>query len=212
MTTHTPAPAQQALLTEEEMIACFKDAIQRARAQGLVDAGPHEYVAAGAVALLSKLRAPVAEPKRAPVDDGICWSSKEIQRRQKEEDEARAAYYHSRASAPVAGEAHNKPSAEHFTPPFGNCSFRMCDLPGQCRGEGKCHHPSDAAPQASEAVRDAGPAASEDADQKMREVLQWIVDDAASGGVAKLRPQQEKRARAALSAQPGAQKGGSDAE
>lgn len=38
--------------------------------------------------------------------------------------------------------------------------------------------------------------------EKMRDVLQWIVDDAASGGVAKLRPQQEKRARAALSAQP----------
>ncbi|MBD4207038.1 hypothetical protein GUH47_13765, partial [Xanthomonas citri pv. citri] len=49
--------------------------------------------------------APVAKPKRAPIDDGICWSSKEIQRRQKEEDDARAAYYHSRASAPVAGEA-----------------------------------------------------------------------------------------------------------
>lgn len=38
--------------------------------------------------------------------------------------------------------------------------------------------------------------------EKMRDVLQWIVDDAASGGMAKLRPQQEKRARAALSAQP----------
>lgn len=45
--------------------------------------------------------------------------------------------------------------------------------------------------------------------EKMRDVLQWIVDDAASGGVAKLRPQQEKRARAALSAQP-AQKEQSD--
>lgn len=72
------------------------------------------------------------------------------------------------ASAPVAGEA-TKPrppmlriagvsedvlrraATRNFTPPFGNCSFRMCDLPGQCRGEGKCHHPSDAAPQASEA-------------------------------------------------------------
>lgn len=26
-------------------------------------------------------------------------------------------------------------------PPFANCSFRICDLPGQCRGEGECHHP-----------------------------------------------------------------------
>jgi hypothetical protein len=26
-------------------------------------------------------------------------------------------------------------------PPFDNCKFDMCDLPGQCRSEGKCHHP-----------------------------------------------------------------------
>lgn len=26
-------------------------------------------------------------------------------------------------------------------PPFSDCSFAICDLPGQCRGEGKCHHP-----------------------------------------------------------------------
>ncbi|BCQ23113.1 hypothetical protein NK8_12380 [Caballeronia sp. NK8] len=25
--------------------------------------------------------------------------------------------------------------------PFSNCQFRECDLPGQCRSEGKCHHP-----------------------------------------------------------------------
>ena len=43
------------------------------------------------------------------------------------------------ASAPVA-----TPSSQHFKPPFDNCSFRMCDLPGQCRGEGKCHHPASA--------------------------------------------------------------------
>lgn len=50
------------------------------------------------------------------------------------------------ASAPV-----DKPAPEHFKPPFDNCSFRMCDLPGQCRGEGKCHHPA-SAPVAGEAV------------------------------------------------------------
>jgi hypothetical protein len=32
--------------------------------------------------------------------------------------------------------------------PFVNCKFRICDLPGQCKGEGKCHHPLDAAPLA----------------------------------------------------------------
>jgi hypothetical protein len=26
--------------------------------------------------------------------------------------------------------------------PYPECSFRICDLPGQCRGEGKCHHPA----------------------------------------------------------------------
>lgn len=26
-------------------------------------------------------------------------------------------------------------------PPYDNCRFQYCDLPGQCRGEGKCHHP-----------------------------------------------------------------------
>lgn len=67
MTTNTPAPAmQEALLTDTEMITCFKDAIQRAHAQGLADAGPHEYVAAGAYALLSKLRAPVADERVGP--------------------------------------------------------------------------------------------------------------------------------------------------
>ncbi|WP_459694350.1 hypothetical protein, partial [Achromobacter xylosoxidans] len=49
----------------------------------------------------------------------------------------------SKASAPVAD--------ERFKPPFDNCSFRMCDLPGQCRGEGKCHHPA-SAPVAGEAL------------------------------------------------------------
>ncbi|WP_313624132.1 DUF3850 domain-containing protein [Achromobacter sp.] len=57
--------ATQPLLTGDEMIACFKDAIRRAREQGLTDAGPHEYVAAGAVATLSKLRAPVADERAA---------------------------------------------------------------------------------------------------------------------------------------------------
>lgn len=36
------------------------------------------------------------------------------------------------------------------TAPFANCSFRHCDLPGQCKAEGACHHPARAAaPQAN---------------------------------------------------------------
>ncbi|MGZ9893073.1 hypothetical protein ACXXNA_05895 [Bordetella bronchiseptica] len=51
-------------------------------------------------------------------------------------------------ASPVAGGAAHEPLPGRFKPPFDNCSFRMCDLPGQCRGEGKCHHPVSAAPQA----------------------------------------------------------------
>lgn len=25
--------------------------------------------------------------------------------------------------------------------PFANCRFKLCDFPGQCLSEGKCHHP-----------------------------------------------------------------------
>ncbi len=28
-----------------------------------------------------------------------------------------------------------------MTAPFKNCEFEICDLKGQCLGEGKCHHP-----------------------------------------------------------------------
>lgn len=37
--------------------------------------------------------------------------------------------------------ATEKPMAIDRTPPFANCKFRECDLPGQCRGESRCHHP-----------------------------------------------------------------------
>jgi len=29
-----------------------------------------------------------------------------------------------------------------YTPPYSNCKYKFCDLPGQCRSEGKCHHPA----------------------------------------------------------------------
>jgi hypothetical protein len=25
--------------------------------------------------------------------------------------------------------------------PFSNCQFEICDLPGQCKGASRCHHP-----------------------------------------------------------------------
>jgi len=33
------------------------------------------------------------------------------------------------------------------TAPFANCSFRECDLIGQCLSEGKCHHPIKSQPK-----------------------------------------------------------------
>lgn len=39
----------------------------------------------------------------------------------------------------AAGTPLNSPAVA--APPFDNCRFKLCDLPGQCRIEGKCHHP-----------------------------------------------------------------------
>lgn len=36
--------------------------------------------------------------------------------------------------------------------PYENCKFELCDLPGQCKGEGKCHHPMKATPPADAAL------------------------------------------------------------
>ena len=37
-------------------------------------------------------------------------------------------------------------------PPFDNCAFKICDLPGQCNSEGKCHHPLRATPALADAA------------------------------------------------------------
>ncbi|MBN3776188.1 hypothetical protein G3O06_01240 [Burkholderia sp. Ac-20345] len=44
---------------------------------------------------------------------------------------------------PVADDAAG--AQDERTGPFANCSFRHCDLPGQCKSEGACHHPARAA-------------------------------------------------------------------
>lgn len=41
------------------------------------------------------------------------------------------------------GESITKPTQPSPEPPFGNCRFSACDLPGQCKAEGRCHHPKD---------------------------------------------------------------------
>lgn len=45
-------------------------------------------------------------------------------------------------AAPVAAQPNVPRTQVDHTPPYGNCSFSLCDLPGQCRSEGKCHHPA----------------------------------------------------------------------
>ena len=44
------------------------------------------------------------------------------------------------------GESITKPTQPSPEPPFGNCRFSACDLPGQCKAEGRCHHPKDGPP------------------------------------------------------------------
>jgi hypothetical protein len=34
----------------------------------------------------------------------------------------------------------SEPVANKQTP-YANCQFQICDLPGQCKGAGRCHHP-----------------------------------------------------------------------
>jgi len=45
-------------------------------------------------------------------------------------------------SAPQPKRAAAEVPANGRTTPYPNCQFRVCDLPGQCLGEGACHHPA----------------------------------------------------------------------
>lgn len=59
--------------------------------------------------------------------------------------------------------------------PFSNCRFKFCDLPGQCRDEGKCHHPAVPAAQPVEQTR----ALTEDARDSAR--YRWLRDKSEPG-------------------------------
>jgi hypothetical protein len=50
------------------------------------------------------------------------------------------------------------------TPPFPNCKYRMCDLPGQCISEGGCHHPR----EGERALTNSAPSGVEEPD-----VYEW---------------------------------------
>jgi hypothetical protein len=45
------------------------------------------------------------------------------------------------APAPDESKAEQEDEVSPIIAPYPNCSFRICDLPGQCRSEGSCHHP-----------------------------------------------------------------------
>ena len=64
--------------------------------------------------------------------------------------------------------------------PFSNCQFRECDLPGQCKGEGKCHHP--AAPRPIEAPDNPQPVIADTALPDER--IDWLANAHCPGGVA----------------------------
>lgn len=50
--------------------------------------------------------------------------------------------------------------------PFSNCRYRICDLPGQCRDQGHCHHPA-----SGERGADARPIAIEEAQEWISELM-----------------------------------------
>lgn len=104
MTTHTPAPAQQALLTDDEIRSIWVE-------HGLDDEAAEDFARAIESALLSKLRAPVADEHdepTAPDDDAIaeCWvNASDIDGIAYDGPSFERGYRAALASARVAGEA-----------------------------------------------------------------------------------------------------------
>ena len=76
--------------------------------------------------------------------------------------------------------------------PFNNCEFKICDLRGQCIGEGKCHHPIKPTDESSRTIADQAEYIAmlklnnkfkDEANQKLREALEFCagtlyIDDA----------------------------------
>lgn len=74
-----------------------------------------------------------------------------------------------RASLSASTEAAaGEPVTVNRSVPFPNCKFRECDLPGQCRGEGRCHHPVSG-------DRDAPAASGQKLTDEQREALKHLI-------------------------------------
>lgn len=140
----SPAPAmQEAVLTDAEIREIQGTHLVTVRSRDALIASVIVAGRAIEAAVLSKLRAPVAD-ERAAFE---AWMASQNLGVERDGDSysltyARRAWDTWQARAALASVPAVKRTPEHFKPPFDNCSFRMCDLPGQCRGEGKCHHPA----------------------------------------------------------------------
>ena len=199
--TNTPAPAHEAVLTDDEIIEVF--------AKTPVSKTPWGYEIQCVRALLSKLRAPVADER---ISDDTLWSWAEQIMGGKEAHHvgrdrvlrfARAAL----SSAPVAGEV--QPAAYLTLDEEGSPSMLFFDVV-----EARTYCAPDEEPEPL--FRHAAPQASEAVPSEPLRVFSagmWTYDGT---GQAFSHTELDEAAfvtyRAALSAQPGAQKGGSDAE
>lgn len=198
MTTNTPAPAQEVRLTDDEIRSIWVE-------HGLDDEAVEDFGRAIESALLSKLRAPVADERAAfehwlqhdvdPATISYDHTELTLARAAWQERGRRAAL----ASAPVAGKAPTDDEIiDMAVEPLGIDCDRM---PYGVVIFARALLARYAAPQASEAVRDA--ALEEAADFAAKYIRKF-----GPGGVATA-IRALKSQTAALSAQPGAQKGGS---
>ncbi|CUI42259.1 hypothetical protein [Achromobacter xylosoxidans] len=247
MTTHTPAPAQGARLTDDEIRSIWVE-------HGLDDEAVEDFARAIESALLSKLRAPVADDLMTQDEtladrlDRMAFAQPTGSQSQSDLLAAATIWrkHVSRpASAPVAEEALTRFCPEcglvgdvasgyrSCCPDGGSARMIPVSMAKKCRDNFLLAINRDAAPQASEAVRDAGIAASVDqlvtAAKGMTKLYPHVWDrtdgslvvfpenvaqfDAAFDAVrVALGEAVEDDDSAALSAQPGAQKESRDAE
>lgn len=222
MSNNTPALAQDAVLTDEEIRSFWVE-------HGLDDEAVEDFARALESALLSKLRAPVA-------DERITWIADYeplyyfAQQHKVDYNALCKSVRAALASAPVAGEALKDECAAtgqtcSYGPhgPHGERQCKYCGAAPQASeaecscpsGDGSLRHPCAVHP-AGDAVRTQALAALESARRFIRNGVEFgyiRMPDADTPDPAHRTPGLIEAAIRALSAQPGAQRtGGSDAD
>ena len=88
--------------------------------------------------------------------------------------------------------------------PFNNCEFKICDLRGQCIGEGKCHHPIKPTDESSRTITDqaATIAQLQIDNERMREACEAMFNDWAKNSTANMTTKTRRLALKALATQP----------